>query len=75
MSNAPETRYISGYQCPACGAKAIGIPHQRPDGKMPGAWSFRFPVSANSTLECFACQALVPCEHWDFLDTIDQRTP
>ena len=60
--NAPDTRYISGYQCPTCGAKAIGIPHQKSDGKTRGAWSFRFPVSANSTVRCFACEALAPAQ-------------
>jgi hypothetical protein len=75
MPNASETRYISGYRCPNCGAMAIGIPHQTPPSKVPWAWSFRFPVGANSTVECFACDASVPREHWGFVDTVLLNVP
>ena len=68
MQDAPETPYISGYVCPTCGEKAIGIPHQQVPRKPPVLWSFRFPVSSSSTVQCCACQALVPREHWKFVE-------
>jgi len=69
LSDTPATQYVSGYECPTCGTRAVGVPERAESEGRRVSWSFRFAVTLGTLLYCYKCGTLVPRECWTFVTT------
>jgi len=70
--NDETVGYVTGYECPDCGAESIGIEIRNPHDDRVEGWAIQLRLAdvSGAGIRCFNCGHNVPRECWYTQDRV-----